>query len=1074
MFPMIPSAKSHPAVAAAIALVLSAPLLAATPQTASSGGPSLLFNRDIRPILTDNCFQCHGPDPGSRKAGLRLDTREGMMGTTRKDGPVVDPGKPESSALWKHVSSADKDLMMPPPDSRKALKPEQRERLKAWIAAGAPWQPHWSFLAPEKAPEPKPKKAGWVKNPIDAFILSRLDSHGLAPAPEADRRTLARRVSLDLTGLPPKPEVLEAFARDTSAGAYERLVDTLLDSPQWGEHRGRYWLDAARYSDTHGYHFDNYREMWPYRDWVIRAFNQNQHFDQFVVEQLAGDLLPNPTDDQLIATGFHRCNMTTNEGGTIEEENLAIYANDRVTTTSWVFLGLTANCAACHDHKFDPVSTRDFYSMAAFFRNTVQGAFDGNVKDSNPSILVPQTEADKVRWKALPAELELTKAKADLRRTNAFNSFEAWAAKAATATPATPVNELGQVVHAPLNDGPDQPVHGKRGDAATTFETVGKPEWKVAGRLGPAALLKPGATFNLGNVGDFRADQAFSFGAWVRVPSAGRYESVLGRMDQDKDDRGWDLFAHDRGFAVHIVNKWPDNALKVVTTGDALKPGEWQHVFVTYDGSSSARGVKIFINGAEAKVRSEVDQLKGDIHVDTPLRVGQRSRDQVLNGGSVQDVRVFNRRLAADEVRSIHTEGGVTALLAIESSKRSPEQTRALFDYYLAHHDETYLDLQRQVAGLEAERDLIRSRNPVTHVQREKPQGLPTARILSRGQYDRPKDVVLADTFGSLPPMPAGAPRNRLGLAQWLVAPENPLMARVTVNRFWQELFGIGLVKSAEDFGIMGEAPVNQELLDWLAVDFREHNWDVKRFFRQVVLSATYRQSAATTPEKLEKDPQNRLISRGPRFRMDGEMVRDYALAASGLLVSKVGGPSVKPYQPEGVWEPVAMPESNTKRYQMDSGDALYRRSLYTFWKRAAPPASMEVFNAPNRETCTVRRERTDTPLQALVTMNDPQFIEAARTLAESALKNARGNPGVALDEIARRLLARPLTPAERSVVESTLKTATDHYTNESVEAARLLSIGESRLTSAFPEPTLAAMTMVANQLMNLDEVLNK
>ena len=1070
-----PSLRASLALAFAVAGALSAATAPGGKPSASGGAASgILFNRDIRPILTEACFKCHGPDPGSRKAGLRLDTREGMLGATPKDGPVVSPGSLEKSALWKHISSTDKDVMMPPPESRKALKPEQREKLREWIAAGAPWQPHWSFLPPEKVAEPAVKKSGWAKNPIDAFIQARLESRGLTPAPEADRRTLARRVALDLTGLPPQPELVEAFVRDTTAGAYERLVDTFLNSEHWGEHRGRYWLDAARYADTHGYHFDNYREMWPYRDWVIRAFNRNQPFDQFVVEQIAGDLLPDATDDQRIATGFHRCNMTPNEGGTIEEENLSIYANDRVTTTSWVLLGLTANCAACHDHKFDPVTMRDFYSMAAFFRNTMQTGFDGNVKDSNPSMVVPQSESDRARWKALPGEIELARTRVELRRINAAPAFDLWTAKAASAAPSSPVNELDQVVHAPLNEGKGQPVHGQRAGRDATFEVTGTPEWSVTGRLGPAAVIKPGATFNLGDVGDFGREQAFSFGAWVRVPSAGRFESILGRMDQDLDHRGWDLFAHDRAFAVHIVNKWPDDALKVVTTGDALKPGEWQHLFVTYDGSGKAGGVKVFVNGLEAKTRAEVDQLHGEIHVATPLRVGQRSRDQVLNGGSVQDVRVFSRKLGAAEVRSIQTEGGVTSLLSVATAQRTPDQNRALLEYYLTHHDETFLDLTRQVAALEAERDLIRVRSPVTHVQREKPSGIPTARMLARGQYDRPKDAVIADTFSALPPMPAGAPRNRLGLAQWLVAPENPLMARVTVNRFWQELFGVGLVRSAEDFGIMGEAPVNQELLDWLAVDFREHRWDVKRLFRQMVLSATYRQSPATTPEKLEKDPQNRLLSRGPRFRMDGEMVRDYALATSGLLVPKIGGPSVKPYQPVGVWEPVAMPESNTKKYQMDSGDALYRRSLYTFWKRAAPPASMEVFNAPNRETCTVRRERTDTPLQALVTMNDPQFIEAARHLAEDALKRARGDTNQAIDDIARRLLVRPLTPAERRVVTDTFQTASRHYADRSVEAARLVSIGESPRTSAFPETTLAAMTMVANQLMNLDEVLNK
>jgi len=1056
----------HPQVRRAAALVAGA--LFATLATAAE----LQFNRDIRPLLSENCLACHGPDPGARKAGLRLDTREGLFGETKKEGPVVLPGKPDQSALWKRITTSDADDLMPPPDSHKELKPEQRDLLKQWIARGAQWQPHWAFIAPERPAVPGSSKSVG-RNPIDNFIAAKLAEKGLAMNPEADRRTLARRLALDLTGLPPTPEMVTEFVNDPSPDYYETYVRRLMDSPQWGEHRARYWLDAARYADTHGLHFDNYREMWPYRDWVISAFNRNQPFDQFVVEQVAGDLLPDPEPEQLIATGFHRCNLTTNEGGTIEEENLAIYATDRVSTTGWVFLGLTANCAECHDHKFDPITQKDFYSLSAFFRNTTQTGFDGNVKDGrNAAITVINDPADQLRWDALPGLIDTAKSRVEQRRQEAAPDFTQWLASTRPADLADRVPTKDLVVQVPFNEGKGREAAGVAG-GATTFTAAGDVEWKPDGKLGPAPVLKAGATFSLGNVGDFERDQPFSYGAWVKAPG-GRSEAVLARMDQNQGHRGWDLFTHDRNYAVHLINTWPDNALKVVTTDNPLKPDEWQHVFVSYDGSGKAKGVKIFINGGEAKVKAESDKLTETIRTEAPLRVGQRSKDQVLTGGQVQDVRVYARKLEPAEVKALATDGVPLALLAVAADQRTEAQNKSLFEHYLVSADAPSQAVTARLASLERERDELRNRYPVTHVQREKLDSMPMAAILFRGQYSQPRDKVEAAPPAALPPLPDGAPRNRLGLAQWLVSPANPLVTRVTVNRFWQELFGTGLVKTTEDFGIMGENPVNQALLDWLAVEFRESGWDVKHLFRLMVSSSAYRQDAAVTPEKLEQDRDNRLLSRGPRFRMDAEMVRDYALAASGLLVPAIGGPSVKPYQPDGLWEAVAMPESNTRKYQRDSGDALYRRSMYTFWKRAAPPASMDIFNAPSREVSCTRRERTNTPLQALATLNDPQFVEAARHLAEVALGETGGDSGRAVGVVAERLLARALRPGERAVVQDTLREFTRFYAAQPDEAAKLITVGESKPDAALPAPQLAALTMVANQLMNLDEVLNK
>lgn len=1050
----------------------SAALLALLPALVL-GDDEIRFNRDIRPILSDACFHCHGPDPGTRKAGLRLDTKEGFFAPTAKRGPAVIAGDPAKSPLWQRLITTDPDDVMPPPESHKDLKPEQKAVLKKWIEQGAHWQPHWSFIKPEKTPLPAVKNAAWVQNPIDALVLAALEAKGLAPAPEADRRTLVRRLSLDLTGLPPRPELVEEYVKDTREDHYERLVDRLLDSPKWGEHRGRYWLDAARYADTHGLHFDNYREMWPYRDWVIGAFNRNMPFDQFTIEQIAGDLLANPSDDQKVATGFHRCNITTNEGGTIEEENLANYANDRVTTTSWVWLGLTANCAACHDHKFDPISQRDFYSMSAFFRNTKQPGLDGNVKDSTPSMVVVTDESDRVRWDSIPKEIESTKKQIETVKWNAATPFERWVQD--QDLPAIE-KTLGQglVLKAPLNDGNGTDIKASLASAEKAFRFTGTNGWTQEGKLGPSLRFENGAAVEIPEAGDFDLGKPVSYGAWVFVPeSFNESGAVAARMDDSKAYRGWDLWYEQGSYGTHIVNKWPDNAVKVRTKKRLAKKGQWQHVMVTTDGTGKADGIRVYVDGVSAELEKGQNSLTETIRTEVPLKIGRRNGTDLFKGGSVQDFRIYDRALTSGEVQSLASLETLKHLAGAPADKWDKKERAEAFENFLTSYV-PYQEKNAQVASLEKEKEGLRQKYPVTHIQIEKADSMPMANVLFRGQYDQKKDKVVAAVFSALNPMPAGSPTNRLGLAAWLVSAENPLVTRVTVNRFWSELFGTGIVKTSEDMGIMGDLPSNQELLDWLAVDFREGGWDVKRFFKQMVMSSTYRQAATTTQEKLDKDPANRLLSRGPRFRMDAEMVRDYALAAGGLLVEKVGGPSVKPYQPDGVWEPVAMPESNTKKYQRDTGEGLYRRSMYTFWKRAAPPASMDVFNAPSRETCTVRRERTNTPLQALATMNDPQFVEAARKLAEFALRGGKEDVDRTLDIMARRILSRPLTAEETGVVKTGLKELSDFYSANPPEAKRLLEVGESKTDSTTGDTTLAAYTMVANQLMNLDEVLNK
>ena len=1029
----------------------------------------LSFNRDVRPILADACFHCHGPDSGTRKADLRLDTEQSFFGEGGND-PVVIPGKADDSPLYDRLIADSPDDIMPPPDSHKELKPEQIEIIRRWINDGAKWQPHWSFVKPEQPALPEVSSKDRVSNPIDQFIFAGLDKAGLSPAPEADRRALARRVALDITGLPPTPAEVETFVADQDPKAYEKLIDRYLASPHWGEHRGRYWLDAARYADTHGLHFDNYREMWLYRDWVIGAFNRNLSFDQFTVEQIAGDLLPSPTEDQLIATGFQRCNMTTNEGGTIDEENIALYASDRVQTLGWIYLGLTLNCAQCHDHKFDPLSAKDYYSMAAFFRNTTQGPKDGNVKDSGPILVVPG-DADRPRWTALPGEITAASTKRQERRNAAKPEFDTWLASATPAALEDTMPEDGLVAHLPLNEGKG-PDLAARLPAGANFKATGELAWAAGGKFGQAPVLKKETPIELGDLGNFARNEPFTISLWVRSPKDGFSGSIIARMDDKAAHRGWDILQENRNLAFHLIDTWPENALKVTTTRAVLSPGQWQHLTVTYDGSGKPGGVKLYVNGADTPLSATTDKLKADAETrtNTPLRLGQRSTGMFFEDGQVQDLRLFTKRLTRAEAASLHQLPALNAALAA-GEKRKPEQTESLFANYLATRDKPWQDLNLAVVKLEGERDTIKGRSPVTHIQEEKKDSPAMANILERGAYDMVGEQVAAAPPAVLHPLPEGAPANRLGLAKWLVDPQNPLTARVTVNRFWQEIFGTGIVATPDDFGLMGAAPSHPELLDWLALTFIESGWDTKALFKTILMSSAYRQSAMATPDKIEKDRDNRLLSRGPRYRMDGEMIRDSALAASGTLSTTMGGPGTKPYQPENVWETVGM---GNAKYAQDIGDGLYRRTVYNYWKRMAPPASMEIFNAPNREVSCLKRDRTNTPLQALVTLNDPQFIEAARRLATLALQESKGDDERTLDLIARRLLSRPLSEVEKNLMQSSHLSLLSHYQTTPEDTAALLAVGESPAEKAIAPPVLAAWTMVCNQLMNLDEALNK
>jgi mono/diheme cytochrome c family protein len=1035
--------------------------------TACAAAEKVSYNRDVRPIISENCFTCHGPDRAARKADLRLDQRKAAV-----EAGAIEPGEPDESEMIVRIYAKSAKKRMPPASLHKTLSDQQKELLKRWIAEGAEYQPHWSFIAPTRPQFPVVKDAAWASSAIDAFVLEKLEERGLSPAPEADRRTLARRASLDLTGLPPKPEDVETFVNDSSPNAYEAYVDRQLASPRWGEHRARYWLDAARYADTHGIHFDNYREIWAYRDWVIDAFNNNVPFDRFTREQLAGDLLPDPTLDQQIATGFNRCNITTNEGGAIDEEYLVLYARDRTEASSRVWLGLTANCAVCHDHKYDPLAQREFYALSALFNNTTQGAMDGNVKDTPPVVFVPRRD-DRPRWDALAAEIAQTKKDLDARKAAARGDFDRWLESAPSESLSAMDPRDGLHFAAPLSEGDGGTVRYSLAGAAGEANLGQGVTWDVGHVAAKAFRPPPGGTLEVADAGDFDNNQPFSFGAWVKISKPDASGAVLARMDDQNAYRGWDLWLEGGRFGSHIINRWQDDALKVVSTRQ-LAPGQWQHVFVTYDGANKAEGLKLYLNGEpQNAINVAANSLKSTIRTKVPLKIAQRNASARIDDLLIQDARIYDRLLSSDEVRKIARSTRSLYLAKEPAAERSDADKAELFDGWLAEFDEPYKTLTTRTIALDAERATLKSRSTVAHVMQER--GEPAkAFVLFRGDYDKRREEVTPDTPAFLPPMPPDAPHNRLGFANWLLRSEQPLTARVTVNRFWQELFGAGLVRTSDDFGVSGEPPSHPELLDWLAVEFRESGWDVKKLFKLLVMSAAYRQAAVVTPEKLEKDPSNRLVSRGPRFRMDAEMVRDCALAAGGLLAPKIGGPSVKPYQPDGVWEAVAMIGSDTRDYRRDAGEALYRRSLYTFWKRAAPPPSMEIFNAPSREVCTVRRERTNTPLQSLVTLNDPQFVEAARNLAQLALKNGGETAESRLDFLARRVLSRPLRAEELGAMTKSVADFLEYYQAYKENAQSLVAVGESKADPALDVATLAAWTIVANQLLNLDEALNK
>jgi mono/diheme cytochrome c family protein len=1039
-------------VAVAIGFGLNEHLASAQPQTKSDAkaSPTVDFNRQILPLLSENCFACHGPDSGQRKAKLRLDTKDGAFAELRSGGHAIVPGKSSESKLIEKITAADPMDRMPPAKTGKTLKPEQIAILKEWIDQGARWTQHWAWIAPQRPGIPKVHDATWPKNAIDFFILARLEAEGLRPSEPENKNKLLRRVTLDLTGLPPTPAEVVAFLADNSPEAYERAVDRLLESPRYGEHMARFWLDEARYGDTHGLHLDNFREMWPFRDWVIKAFNANLPYDQFVIEQLAGDMLPNATLDQIVASGFNRCHVTTNEGGSIDEEVYVRNVVDRVDTTSEVFLGLTMGCSRCHDHKYDPIKAKDYYQLFAIFNSLDEKAMDDNAPLPPPIARIPNAE-QKSALAMLNKQSQSLKQRiaSELAQVKYDDSIEAKSNASTEPAEYVWVDDDIPASAKPSSDGnpngqwnfvtkPQHPVYSGNRSIMRTADGLSQQFFDNA---------QPGLRVGEG-------DKLFCY---VYLDPAKPPKEIMLQWNTG----GW---SHRAFWGDNIIPWGADGTPERRTMGPLPESGKWVRLDVEAAKVGLAPGT--VIQGWA------FTQHGGTVYWDKAgivTRMPQGNSPFDTYSGWLQMQRA---------AKGAGLPKPILNLVQTDNSKLTDAQKKQLRDYFLENaYTKTravFDPLHKELAALQKEIDQLTAKIPATLVSKEMTQARP-AYILQRGEYDRRKDQVQRDTPAFLPPLPKDASKDRMGFARWLISRDNPLTARVAVNRLWQQVFGTGIVKTAEDFGSQGERPSHPELLDWLAVQFIDEGWDVKKMIKRLVMSAAYRQSARDTSERLARDPDNRLLSRGPRYRLDAEMIRDQALYISGLLVEHQGGPSVKPPQPGGLWEAVGYTASNTAKFVADQGcDKVHRRSMYTFWKRTSPPPQMTTLDAPSREACTVRRERTDTPLQALLLMNERQFVECARALAERAIHEAGPKPETGIAFMFKLATSRSPDSREAAELFATYQDHLANYTKDVEAAKKLIAVGESRADPKLNPSELAAWTMIGNLILNLDEVMNK
>jgi hypothetical protein len=1027
------------------------------------------FNRHVRPILSDKCYSCHGP--GTQMAGLRFDREEDAKKALRSGRLAIVPGDPASSEMIRRVSLTDAAARMP--QKGEALSARDIAVLRRWVEQGASWEKHWSFIPPKRSEPPQTQDRGWAKNPIDSFVLERLEREGLKPSQEAERSTWLRRVTLDLTGLPPTIADIDAFLRDSGPNAYEKVVDRLLQSPRYGERMAFPWLEAARYADSNGYQSDGERHMWRWRDWVIDAFNRNVPFDHFTIEQIAGDMLPNPTLDQRIATGFNRNHRGNSEGGVIPEEYAVEYVVDRVDTTSTVFLGLTMGCARCHSHKFDPIPHKDYYQLFAYFNNVPEFGKARRQGNSPPFIKAPtreqQPELERLDRELASADAAFSSLQPELARAQ-----REWERTLDKSTPLAWGPKRGLVAHYPLDGNLTAPVSlGRDGRPIALRAQTGQGRF-ASGPVGQAAVFDGSTSLQSGDITGFDShgfyDDKYSITAWIRSETG--TGAIVSKSADVFEPTGHGLQLKDGKVQYNYVSKWVDEGIRLQSQ-QAVSLNEWHQITLAYDGSRYAEGVKLYVDGELWKWEVLLDDLNNPRPLQRqPLRIGAGGGADNRFRGIIDDVRVYDRDLTAAEAKVLATTAPVTEIAALPEEQRTQAQKDKIRDYFIENTAPANLrQAWNTLLEARAKRNAFYESIPTVMVMEDMPAPRQSF-ILLRGSYERPGDKVGPTLPTALvsPEQGGKYPPNRLGLAKWFVDPENPLLARVTVNRFWQMYFGAGLVKTAEDFGSQGELPSHPELLDWLATEFIRSGWDVKALQKLIVTSATYRQSSKITPELLQKDPENRLLARGPSVRLGAEVVRDQALAIAGLLVDRIGGPSVYPYQPEGIWREL----NSYEDYKVGTGADLYRRSLYTFWKRSAPPPTMANFDASGRESCVVRLNSTNTPLQALDLMNNVQFVEAARVLGERMMKAGGATVQERLTFAFRLATARPPRPAEATILKDAFDFQLSVFRANPAAAAKYISIGESRRDPRLDPAELAAYASVASLILNQSQTVTK
>ncbi len=1004
----------------------------------SDGEERVDFATQIKPLLSDRCFVCHGPDEQERKGDLRLDLKEDAL-------EVIVPGKPQESLFFKRIAHEDPEERMPPMDSKRQLSAEEIQLIKRWIQQGAEWSDHWAFNS-IKAPEiPKIKNQAWIKDPLDAFIGLQHEKNGFQPAPETSKEYWIRRVTFDLTGLPPSLEEIDAFLADKSDKAYEKVVDRLLASKRYGERMTSDWLDVARYSDTFGYQVDRDRYVWPWRDYVLSAFNKNLPFDQFIKEQLAGDLIPNADDNQILATTFNRLHPQKVEGGSVPEEFRVEYVADRVETFSTAFLGLAMGCARCHDHKYDPISQKEYYQLFAYFNTIDEAGLYSYFTNSTPTpTLRLKSDAQKKQIASIEKEIQSTTDQVQKRTTTSTKEFQAWLeAQRKEYKPEV----QGQIFHLDFEKKPggkNQSVPGVQGKAA-----------KLTGDDGIQT-----------KVGNFNRNQPFSIGIWIQTPDVKERAVVLHRSRAwtDSASRGYQLLIEEGRLSFSLIHFWPGNAIRVATK-EKLTPKKWYHVTLTYDGSSRASGLKIFLDGKLPPLRIVRDHLYKNITGSggNHIRLGERFRDKGFKDGLVDELKVFDRQLSALEVKNLFDEKSLKTLLSKDHQKLSSEDKKFLLELYLFRVDPGYQKLIKDLYERRSRRSKAVDGLQEIMVMEEMKEKRDTF-VLNRGAYDQPQAKVESEVPSLFKDLVNKAPKNRLELAEWLTDPQHPLTARVTVNRFWQMMFGEGLVRTPEDFGSQGLPPTHPQLLDHLSIEFIRNGWNVKALLKRMALSATYRQSSRVTPKLLEKDPENLWLARSPSHRWQAEMIRDNVLATSGLLVEKLGGKPARPYEVAVSFKPVGK----------DRGEGLYRRSVYTYWKRTAPAPTMRTLDASKRDVCRVKRERTSSPLQAFVLLNDPQVVEASRALGEKLIQKHGEKNEAALIELFRLLTSRKPKASEIKILQTLYEGQLKGFQADPKSRDQYLNVGEKKAPKGISLDRLAALATVANMLYSFDESVTK